>query len=222
MTDNVAITAGSGTTIATDDIGGVQYQRAKMVWGVDGTANDVSASNPLPISASAKQAFGSVDTFTITNLNSLATSATAGWRSAAVDNTSNLYSEYAVQLVLAAVNTAAANSKAFFLYLYSILDTSGSDYTTTGATSGGAPDGTEGTLTFPDITANAVNLRLLAVIPYIGTNTKIISPWIQVAPALGGLFLPPKFGFALINHSGFTIASSGNSFKGVGLYNRAV
>jgi hypothetical protein len=40
MADNVAITAGSGTTVATDDIGGVQYQRVKLGLGADGTAVD--------------------------------------------------------------------------------------------------------------------------------------------------------------------------------------
>lgn len=48
MTDNVAITPGAGATIATDDVGGVQYQRVKMAVGTDGTATDVSASNPIP------------------------------------------------------------------------------------------------------------------------------------------------------------------------------
>lgn len=49
MSDNVSITAGSGTTIATDDIGGgVQVQRVKNTWGVDGTATDVTATTPLP------------------------------------------------------------------------------------------------------------------------------------------------------------------------------
>lgn len=49
MADNVAITAGSGTSIATDDLSGVHYQRVKPVWGADGTANDVNATTPLPI-----------------------------------------------------------------------------------------------------------------------------------------------------------------------------
>lgn len=44
MADNVAITAGSGTTIGTDDVGGVQIQRVKNTWGVDGTATDVAAT----------------------------------------------------------------------------------------------------------------------------------------------------------------------------------
>lgn len=42
MADNVAITAGSGTSIATDDVGGIHYQRVKLV---DGTL-DSSASIP--------------------------------------------------------------------------------------------------------------------------------------------------------------------------------
>lgn len=37
MADNVAITAGSGTTIATDDVAGVHFQKVKIVAGTDGT-----------------------------------------------------------------------------------------------------------------------------------------------------------------------------------------
>lgn len=49
MADNVAITAGSGTSIATDEVGGAHYQRVKVCWGADGTANDANASTPLPV-----------------------------------------------------------------------------------------------------------------------------------------------------------------------------
>lgn len=42
MADNVAITPGAGVTVATDDVGGVQYQRVKAVFGADGTATDVA------------------------------------------------------------------------------------------------------------------------------------------------------------------------------------
>lgn len=41
MADNVSITAGAGTTIAADDIGGVQYQRIKLGLGADGAAVDM-------------------------------------------------------------------------------------------------------------------------------------------------------------------------------------
>lgn len=38
MADNVAVTPGTGATIASDDIGGIQYQRAKITLGADGVA----------------------------------------------------------------------------------------------------------------------------------------------------------------------------------------
>lgn len=41
MADNVAITAGTGTSIATDDVGGAQWQRVKVGAGADGSASDV-------------------------------------------------------------------------------------------------------------------------------------------------------------------------------------
>lgn len=50
MADNVAITAGLGTSIATDEIGGIHYQRVKPQVGEEGSAADVSDTNPLPVS----------------------------------------------------------------------------------------------------------------------------------------------------------------------------
>jgi hypothetical protein len=50
MADNVGITPGSGATAASDDIGGVQYQRIKLVHGADGVNDgDVSSVNGLPV-----------------------------------------------------------------------------------------------------------------------------------------------------------------------------
>lgn len=45
MADNISVTAGP---IATDDIGGVHYQRIKVSHGTDGNATDTSSTNPLP------------------------------------------------------------------------------------------------------------------------------------------------------------------------------
>jgi hypothetical protein len=45
MADNVAITAGSGTSIAADDITSVFYQRVKLSLGADGSAVDAIAGN---------------------------------------------------------------------------------------------------------------------------------------------------------------------------------
>ncbi len=55
MVDNVTFQSGTlatapdGSVIGTDNIGGIIYQRVKVVWGVDGTVVDTSAINPLPV-----------------------------------------------------------------------------------------------------------------------------------------------------------------------------
>lgn len=51
MADNVGYTPGTGATVAADDIGGVLFQRVKLVHGEDGTATDASSTNPLPMTA---------------------------------------------------------------------------------------------------------------------------------------------------------------------------
>jgi len=52
MADNIAVTEGSGKNVAADDVGGAMYQRVKVAVGTDGSATDVSSSNPMPITAS--------------------------------------------------------------------------------------------------------------------------------------------------------------------------
>lgn len=52
MADNVTANTsdGQGPTFASDDIGGVQYPRVKLIHGADGTNDgDVSSANPLPV-----------------------------------------------------------------------------------------------------------------------------------------------------------------------------
>ena len=47
MADNVTLPA-TGEVVATDDIGGRQFQLVKMVHGADGIAHQTSDGNPLP------------------------------------------------------------------------------------------------------------------------------------------------------------------------------
>ncbi len=52
MADNVAITAGSGTNIAADDVSSVFYQKVKLDVGGDGATLPVSATaNAIPVKA---------------------------------------------------------------------------------------------------------------------------------------------------------------------------
>jgi hypothetical protein len=147
-----------------------------------------------------KTAFGTATAFTKTNAN-LATSATAGWKSNAIDNSSNKHLDALVHVELAAVNTAPANHKAIFLYAYALLDTGGSAYTSSGD---GTPNGSEGTITFPDITTAAVVMPLLGIISYPVQNKAINAGPFSVARCFGGT-LPPKWGICMINYSGMTL-----------------
>jgi hypothetical protein len=51
MADNVGYTPGVGATIAADDIGGILYQKVKMIHGADGIAHETADGNPLPVTA---------------------------------------------------------------------------------------------------------------------------------------------------------------------------
>lgn len=59
MADNVTFQSGTlatapdGSVIGTDNIGGIIYQRVKIVWGIDGVVTDTSAINPLPVTLAA-------------------------------------------------------------------------------------------------------------------------------------------------------------------------
>jgi hypothetical protein len=49
----VGWTEGSGTLLASDDIGGVHHQRQKWTHGADGTATDTSVTAPMPVRLAA-------------------------------------------------------------------------------------------------------------------------------------------------------------------------
>jgi hypothetical protein len=70
MADNIAITPGTGATIAADDIGGVHYQRIKLSLGADGTANDASAGVGAVGTGTQRVTLASDDP-AVTKLNSL-------------------------------------------------------------------------------------------------------------------------------------------------------
>jgi hypothetical protein len=162
--------------------------------------------------ASVKVAFGTATAFTKTNAN-LATSTTAGWMSNAIDNTSNLYLDALVHAEFAAVNTAPANSRAIYLFAYSLVDGAASAYTSSGDT---VPSGSEGTLTFPDFTLNAIPMPILGVVPYPVQNKAINGGPFSVAQCFGGV-LPPKWGIAMLNHSGMTLSVT--NIKYIEVYN---
>lgn len=60
MADNTTIAAMSGgDVIATDDVGGVKYERVKVNFGADGSATDVAPGVGLPVASAYVEASGS-------------------------------------------------------------------------------------------------------------------------------------------------------------------
>lgn len=53
MADNVLITAGSGTSVATDQNGSDHVQIMKVTFGADGSFTLVSPTNPFPVSVTS-------------------------------------------------------------------------------------------------------------------------------------------------------------------------
>ncbi|UST52975.1 hypothetical protein NF681_11530 [Comamonadaceae bacterium OTU4NAUVB1] len=49
MSDNVSITPGTGAAVATDDVGGIHFQKMKLDVGGDGESKPLGQANPLPV-----------------------------------------------------------------------------------------------------------------------------------------------------------------------------
>jgi hypothetical protein len=155
-----------------------------------------------------KLALSAAQTMTVTNLHSLASSATAGWQSDVVDNTTNLYEDAQVMIVLDFANTSPANSRGVYVFAYSGLESG--TYTN-------PVSGSEGTLTLTDVTTTMQNLVQIGFIPYNTADEVAESSVMSVAKFFGGK-LPPYWGIALMNHSGAALAASGNTVKWRGVY----
>ena len=152
--------------------------------------------------AESKLTYSSVQTMTVTALHSNTSSTTAAWASAVVDNTSNLYLDALVQVVLDFANTAAANDKAAYVYAYGGIES---------GVYSNPISGSEGDVTLTDITTTGQNIKLLGVMPYNTTDEVVESSPMSVALAFG--WLPPYWGIVIVDYSGAALAASGNTVK---------
>lgn len=136
-------------------------------------------------------------------LNSLASSQTVGRASTAVDNTTNLYVDALVSLILPLAAGAPASDKALYVYAYGTTDLAAY---TEGVT------GTDASFT----TNNPTELPLIGVVPMpTGGVTYQPGPF-SVAAAFGGI-LPAKWGIVVVNFSGLALGSSGASANYTGI-----
>lgn len=149
-------------------------------------------------------AYGSYTALTVTNLQSLASSATAGWQSARIDNQSSVEAlDYEFVVKLTTANTAPANDKAAYIYISPAVTTDGGTtwlHADQGTTT--LPTGTEGTTTI----ATPNNLRLLGVLSYT-TQQMVMQGVFNVSNAVGQ-FMPDGFSIIIINFTGAALSTS--------------
>lgn len=159
-----------------------------------------------------KTAYGSEAQAITCTLASLASSATAGRESAAVDNTSNLWLDTLVYVAVKLTSGTPGNDKAVYVYVAGTVDKTTPKW----------PDeitGLDAAITFD----NPTNLRLLGVINApTASATFRGGPW-SVASVFGGV-LPEKWSIAIRNYTNIALdATEGNHTKIYqGIYSTAI
>lgn len=154
--------------------------------------------------ATVNIAYGSYTALTVTNLQSLASSATAGWQSARIDNQSSVKAlDYEIFVKLTTANTAPANDRAMYVYVSPAITTDGGTtwlHTDQGTTT--LPTGTEGTTTI----ASPNSLKLLGVLPYT-TQQMVCQNSFNLSNAVGSS-MPDGFSLIIINFSGAALSTA--------------
>lgn len=157
-----------------------------------------------------KLAYAASSNLTVTNLASIATSATwiAGWESGAIDNTSNLYTDYRVTAKIT-VASSGLSAGEIRLYLVGMLDDS---------TWPDVFDGTESTETVTDTEMRDAICRLGAMTL---TDTTASDVYYLEVPSVSAVFggnMPAKFVVFITHSTGANLASSGHQVTIKGSY----
>lgn len=151
--------------------------------------------------ADIKPTYGAVVSMTVTNLHSLASGNATGWQSVVIDNSTNRYDDALLQLTLVTANSGAtANDKGAAIFAYASND-GGTTYTE-------GASGSEGTFTF----ATDRLLSFVGFVPMTIINLTYKSRVFSVRDAFGG-WLPERYGFVIMNYSGFPLGAAGNLVK---------
>ncbi len=154
--------------------------------------------------ANVTQTYGSYTAMTVTNLQSLASSATAGWQSARVDNqTSVLALDYEIFVKLTTANTAPANDKAMYVYASPMITTdAGTTWLASDQGTATLPTGTEGTTTI----ATPNDLKLLGILNYT-TQQMVVQGSFLLSNGVG-MSMPDGFSIIIINFSGAALSTA--------------
>jgi hypothetical protein len=149
-------------------------------------------------------AYDTYTALTVTSLQSLASSATAGWQSARVSNIVTLATDYEIVVSLTTANTAPANDRAVYVFVSPAITTDNG--TTWLHADGGTttlPSGSQGTYTIAGTTTTN-NLDLLRAVAYTTQQQTM-----QAVMRLSDLYdaMPDGFSVIIVNFTGAALST---------------
>lgn len=154
--------------------------------------------------ASRLIALGSYNALTVTSLQSLANSATAGWQSDRIDNQSSVKAlDYEITIKLPMANTAPANDRAAHVYISRAMTTDGGTtwlHDDQGTTT--LPTGAQGTTT---IVAGGGNMAPLGDLIYTTQNMTMEKSFL-LSQAVGR-YMPDGFSIIIANFTGAALST---------------
>lgn len=153
-----------------------------------------------------KVAYGSTVVLTVTNLQSLANSITAGWQSVRTSNLSTLALDYEISFKLPTANTAPANDKCVYVYISEGYTTdAGTTWIMDDVGNGTVPGGSEGTITVLSNATGPMSAKLLGTIPYYTQNMTMQKTF--KLSNVAGQFMPDGFQIILVNFTGAALST---------------
>lgn len=163
------------------------------------TASNLKAQ----VASTQKPSIGATVVMTVTNLQSLASSATAGWQSLRVSNLATLATDYEIFVKLTTANTAPGSDKAAYIWICPFYTTdAGTTWLASSQGTATLPTGTEGTTTI----ASPHNLRLLGVLNYT-TQQMVLQDTFLLSNCFGNR-LPDGFSIIITNFTGAALSTA--------------
>lgn len=152
--------------------------------------------------ATVNTSYGTRTVMAVTALNlPLANSATNGWKSVLVDNTSTLALDYEIYVSLVTANTAPANDKAMYIYISPAHKDNGGTFRYSDGGTTTLPTSADAAYTI----ANPNDLRLVGALNYT-TQQMVCQGVFNVSNAVGNS-MPQGFSIVIINFSGASLAA---------------
>lgn len=151
--------------------------------------------------ANVNEALGSDSVLAVTALQSLASSATVGWKSVLVDNTSTLALDYEVYVSLTTANTAPANDKAIYVYISPAHKDNGGTFRYTDGGTTTLPTSADAGYTI----ANPNDLDILGILSY--TTQQMVCQKVWNLSQIYGQTMPDGFLIVIVNFSGAALST---------------